>query len=596
MTPTPYPNDTYRVQRPGRTLRRVFRLAAPFWRGMLLAMILSAITIASSVALMGSSAWMISKAALQLGIETLHVAPVMVRGFGISRAVFRYLERLVSHDVTFRLLARLRVWFYGAVEPLAPARLAEYRSGDLLGRVVADVEELENIFLRVIAPPVVALIIATGVTIFFGIFDPLLAVVVLAFFVAAGTGLPLLAWVTGQGPGRDMVAARAELNAALVDNIQGLQDAVAYGQQDRLLADLDRENQRLARRERRMAMLDGVQTGGMVALTHLAAVAVLYTAIGRVDPIMLGTFTLMTVAAFEALTPLVPAAHHLGASLAAAERLYEIVDTQPAITDPVDPAPRPDSVALRVEDLTFRYAPDDPPALDGLSFELAPGRMVAIVGPSGAGKSTLANILLRFYDYERGQVTIGGRDLRDYAQDDVHALYGVMSQRTHLFNTTIRENVRIARDGAADDEVIAAAQRAQIHDFITALPQGYLTYVGEGGAALSGGERQRVALARMLLKDAPVLLLDEPTANLDAVTEQAVLKAIYDARGGRSLLVITHRLTLLDRADEIIVLDEGRVAERGTHAELLERDGLYRRLYDIQHRIIEASQTPEAAD
>lgn len=579
-------------------LARLVALTRPFWRGMAISIVLSAITIGSSVALMGTSAWLISKAALQPSIAALGVAPTMVRAFGVSRAFFRYLERLVSHNVTFRLLARLRVWFYSAIEPLAPARLARYRSGDLLGRVVADVEALENVFLRVIAPPIVALFIGLGTLIFLGLFDPWLVLVVFAFMLAASTGVPLLIWRTAQGPGRQVVAARADLNAALVDNIQGMADAVAYGQQAVLLAQMDAHNQDLARQEKRLALVDGFQEASIVLLTHLASVAVMVLAVGQVDGIMLGTLALVTVAAFEAFMPLAQAAHHMGSSAAAGQRLFEIVDSEPVVRDPEQPAALPDAPTLTVTDLRFAYDPADPPAIDGLSFTLTPGKKLAVVGPSGAGKSTLVNLLLRFYPADPGMIHLGQRDLADYAQDDIHSLMGVMSQRTHLFNTSIRENIAIARDGATEDDVIAAARRAQVHDFIAGLPHGYRTYVGEGGASLSGGERQRVALARMLLKQAQVMILDEATANLDPVTEREVLREVYDALDGQSLLVITHRLTLLDRMDEIIVVDGGRVVERGTHAELMAAGGLYRRMVTAQNRVLaeDAVAASSAAD
>lgn len=569
-----------------RTFRRLLLLALPFWRGMLLAVLLGALTIASSIGLMMTSAWLISKAGLQPSIADLSVAPPMVRFFGIARGVFRYVERLVSHEVTFRLLARVRVHFYSAIEPLAPARLSRYRSGDLLGRVVADVESLENLYIRVLSPPLVALLIGALVTLIVLGFDALVALVLLASLVAAGTGLPLLAWSLSRGPGRDVVRTRAELNAVLVDGIQGLADTVAYGREAAQLDALEAINARMDAQERRLGQLDGLQTGLMVLAMHLAALAVLIVAIPRVEPIYLATLTLGTLAAFEAIIPLAPAAHHLGLTLQAGERLLEVVDAEPAVQDPAAPAPPPTRAALRVQDLTFRYHPLDPPALDGVSFDLPPGKIVAVVGPSGAGKSTLANLLLRFWNYDGGSVQLDGRELRDYAQADVRAAIGVMTQRTHLFNTTIRENIAIARDGADEAAVMAAARRARVHDFIAGLPQGYATFAGEGGLSLSGGERQRIALARVLLKGAPLTILDEATANLDAVTERAVLESIYETLGDRSLLLITHRLTLLDRAHEIIVLEGGRVAERGTHRQLFDAGGLYARLWRSQQRLL----------
>ena len=572
-----------------RTIRRLLRLALPFWRGMLFSVLLGAATIASSIGLMMTSAWLISKAGFQPSIADLGVAPVMVRFFGIARGIFRYVERLVSHQVTFRLLAQIRVHFYAAIEPLAPARLAKYRSGDLLGRVVADVASLENLYIRVLSPPLVALLIGAAVTLVMLGFDALVALVLLASLVTAGTGLPLLAWSLSRGPGRDVVRTRAELNAVLVDGIQGLADTVAYGRQAAQLATLDAINDRLDAQERRLGQLDGLQTGLMTLAMHLAALAVLIVAIPRVEPIYLATLALGTLAAFEAIVPLAPAAHHLGLTLRAGERLLEVVDAAPAVQDPAEPAPPPTQAALRVQNLTFRYHPLDPPALDGVSFDLSPGKVVAVVGPSGAGKSTLANLLLRFWDYDTGSVQLDGHELRDYTQEDVRTAISVMTQRTHLFNTTIRENIAIARDGAEQAAVIEAARRARIHNFIAGLPQGYATFAGEGGLNLSGGERQRIALARVLLRDAPLTILDEATANLDTVTERAVLESIYEMLGDRSLLLITHRLTMLDRAHEIIVLDRGRVVERGTHSQLLDAGGLYTRLWSAQRRVLKSN-------
>lgn len=600
--------------------------------------LLNVLTIASSIALMATSAWMISKAGLQPSIAELGVAPVMVRLLGITRGVFRYFERLVSHDLTFRLLARLRVWFYAALEPLAPARLMPYRSGDLLGRVVADVEELENIYLRVIAPPVTAVIIGTLMAIFMLGFDPLLALILPALLLAFGTGLPLFASWLSRKPGADIVKTRAELNAALVDGIQGIADALAYGYESRLLADFEALNQRLAQKERRLALLDSLQIALVDFAVHITSLTVLVAAIPRVDPVFLGTLTLATAAAFEALTPLPQAAHHLGASLQAGERLFEIIDTEPEIRDKNRPSdlanvgqgfrPSPTEFSadvnnlfrtpftasnvtysqaetapspsmgragliytahrplLQVAHLVFRYQPDDQPALDDLSFAVQPGQWVAVVGPSGAGKSTLANVLLRFWEYESGQIMLDGRDLRDYAPDEVRRIVGMMMQQTHLFNTTIGENIRLARADASEEDVIEAAKQAQIHDFILSLPEGYATQVGERGLNLSGGERQRIALARLLLKEARLLILDEPTAHLDAVTEREVLMQMYAAAHGRTVLYITHRLTYLDRANLILVLDKGRMVERGSHRALLEAGGFYTRLWNMQTQVI----------
>jgi ATP-binding cassette subfamily C protein CydC len=537
------------------TLRRLLGLLRPFWRGMALAVLLGALTIASSVYLMATSAWMISKAGVQPSIADLGVSVVAVRFFGIARAGFRYLERLASHDTTFRILARLRVRFYEAVEPLAPARLMQYRSGDLLGRVVGDIETLQDVFLRGVAPPVVAVLIALLLTSLLAAFDALAALVALGFVMVTGAALPLLAWWLGSRPGKALVAEREALHAGLVDALQGMADAVAYGSADRLRARLDASSMALAQAERRYHRLEGLQTALGLLLTHGAALAVLIVAIPRVDGILLATLTLATVAAFEAFTPLAIAANQFGASLEAADRVFALIDAEPVVVDPAQPAPLPERFDLRINDLTFRYAPDQAPVIDGLTLDIPYGQHVALTGRSGSGKSTLVNVLLRFWPVEAGRITIGGVDLTALAQSDARQVFGVMTQRTHLFNTTLRENIRIARPDATDAEVEAAARQAHIHAFISGLPDGYETYAGENGIRLSGGERQRVALARVLLKDAPVLILDEATAHLDSATERALLTTVLDAAQGRTVILLTHSRALLDRMDAIYTLE-----------------------------------------
>lgn len=565
-----------------QTFFRLLILIRPFWRGMFGSILLSLATIGSSVSLMATSAWLISTAGLQLGIASLGVAPPMVRFFGIARAIFRYLERLVSHNLTFRLLARLRVWFYQAIEPLAPARLMQYRSGDLLGRVVSDVETLENIFLRVIAPPVVALFIGFAVTIFMLGFDPFIALIFACGYILAGTTLPFLAWHTGEADGTRYIRKRAELNTHLVDTLQGMADMLAYGDESRQLAHLNALNNDLIQTEGRMAFWDGLQTGLSVLLVHLTAWGVLLVAISRVDGVFLGTLTLTTIASFEAIQSLIPAAHHLGENIASAQRLFEVIDTAPPIylsETPLLPPQQP--IILTIEDVTFGYQPSSP-VLKQVNLNLPTGKIIAIVGTSGAGKSTLAHLMLRFWDVDAGQICINGINIRHLNPDDLRRQFSVMTQRTHLFNTTLRENISIARDGVTEADLYLACEQAQLLSFIQKLPSGLMTDVGEGGFALSGGERQRVALARMLVKNAPIWILDEPTANLDAITEMAILETIFQARGDKSVLLITHRLTHLDRVDEIFVLADGHLVEQGTHNHLLGQQGAYWQLWQLQ--------------
>lgn len=546
------------MRKPAAVFGRLLRLMRPFAGRILLALVLGVVTIASSIGLMMTSAWLISTAALQMGITSLGVAPTAVRFFGISRAVFRYLERLTSHDVTFRLLARLRVWFYEQVEPLSPAQLESFSSGDLTARVVSDIEELQNLYLRVLSPPLVAAIVIALTGLAFSFFDPLAAGALILFMVIGSVLLPLFTGWVGRRYGPGVITARTEINIQMVDSIQGLADSSVFGYSKIRSAELGQAGRRLSREERRMARLDSVQAGLSVMLVNLAAAAVLYAALGRVDGVYLGTLALGTLAAFEAVTPLALAAQNLGKELTSARRVFEIIEAEPVILPPAVSKPlSPTNRALALEHVTFRYGPEEPYVFRDFSLDVPDGAKIAVMGPSGSGKSSLVNLLLRFWEYEEGRITIGGVDLRALDHEAVRRTFGVMTQRTHLFNTTVAENIRIARSEASDEDIIRAAQAAQVHDFILSLPDGYETFVGENGVALSGGERQRVAMARVILKDSPVWLLDEFTANLDPVTAHALMCSVLDVARTRSVIAITHRAALIEQGafDRVIHLD-----------------------------------------
>ncbi len=573
-------------------MRRLLRLAAPFAGWMALSAGLGLATIASGIGLMATSAFIIAKAALHPSIADLQVAIVGVRFFGIARGVFRYLERYVSHHVTFRLLAHLRVWFYRSLEPLAPARTMGYKSGDLLSRSVADIETLEHFYVRVIAPPLVAALVGISMATWLASYSVWLAMTLLACLAAAGLGVPLLTHWLSRGLGRRTVAVRAELHAALVDGVQGAADLLAFGQEERYQARVRALSQELADLQGHSARIGGLHaalTGLAMNLTVLAMllVAVPLVSEGRLEGVYLALLVLAAIASFEAIAPLPLAVQYLENCLEAGRRLFEVVDAQPAVHDPPAPAPPPSDCSLLVENLNFRYRPDEPLALDGVRLFLPPGGCLAVVGPSGAGKSTLVALLLRFWEYETGRIVLGGRELRDYQPESLHRLMGVVAQDTHLFNATLRENLLVARPGATPSDLAQAIRQAQLEDFVQALPHGYDTWLGEGGLRLSGGERQRVAIARALLKDAPLLILDEATANLDPLTEREIMEAIRRLMAGRSTLIVTHRLVGLETVDEILVMQGGRVVERGRHHELTQTGEIYRHMWELQSRAVE---------
>ena len=588
--------------RNSKILPRLLSFLKGSWRWVALSVLLSTLTIGASVALIGTSSWLIATAALHPSVADLGVSVVGVRFFGISRGVFRYLERLVSHNVTFRLLAGLRVWFYEKLEPLAPARLMEYKSGDLLARVVGDVETLENFYIRVISPTVTAVLIGLIVSAFFASFYPLLALVLIGFFITLGLVLPLLSQILSRAPGQRLIIQRTDLVSQLVDGIQGLADLLAFGRGEERVRQISKLGESYGATQRQLARSSGIYSALNTLLTNVGLWLVLFLVIpqvtdGNIRGVMLGTFALMTFASFEALNPLPLAAQLWNTSREAARRLFEVVDAKPAVPAVPEIGAQqkeiPASADLQFAHLTFHYPNQTMAALRDISFTLEAGKSMAIVGPSGAGKSTIANLLFRFWDYETGEICLGGESLKSLNQDEVRKRLALISQNTYFFNTSIRENLRLAHRSMSLAEMETAARAAQIHEFVMNLPKGYDTFIGEQGLRLSGGERQRLAIARALLKEAPILICDEPTANLDPLTESQVLATLFEGMKRKTFLLITHRLIGLENVDTILVMDNGQIVERGSHFELVAHKGLYRRMWDLQNQIL---AEPEDAD
>lgn len=543
--------------------RRLLELLAPFRWWMLLAAVLGFATVGSGVGLMATSAYLISKAALRPSIAELQLAIVGVRLFGITRGVFRYFERLVAHDVTFRLLERLRVAFYRALEPLAPARLLGFRGGDLLTRAVADVETLQELFARGVAPPVVAGLVTGLVALILGVHDPTLGALAAAGLVLGGGAAFVVATRLDRGPGRRRIKTRARLAATLVDGVQGVADLVAFGHGEAHRAEIERLSAALARDERRAASIAGLGAAAVSFLTHATALTVLAAAIplvrdGRLDGVALGVVVLTVLAGFEAVDALVPAFRHLEASDAAAGRIEEILDAEPAVRDPEEwtekwVAPF-EHLDLVVENLTFTYPGATSPAVDDLSFTVPEGKSLLLAGPSGAGKSTILRLLLRFWDVEHGRILLGGIDLCELPAETVRSKINVVAQDTHLFTGTVRSNLLLARPEASDDDLWRALERARLGEHVRTLPRGLDTWIGEAGHQLSGGERQRLAVARAFLEDAPILLLDEPTTHLDPATEVELWTELRDLMHGRTTIVVSHRPVGFPDADQVLEL------------------------------------------
>lgn len=573
------------------TLSRLLAVIVPVWPQMLIAALLAFLTVGANIGLLTTSAYLIASAALQPPLAALALAITGVRFFGTSRAVFRYAERYLSHKATFHILYALRVWLYRRLEPLAPAGLARYQSGDLLSRIVADVDTLQFFYLRVISPPAVALAVWAVMSYFLALFSLELVWLLTAAFFLGGVAAPWLLLRLGRGNSADLLVERSNLNALLVDAVNGMPELAAHHRSDMFLEKLDAVDASLAGRQQTAARLNALSEALVNLLMNAAVWGSLVLCIalataGKLDRLYLAVIPLAVQSCFEAIQPLPMAFYVLQESLTAARRLFGVADTPIPVTADCSESAEdrlPDSCSIICRNVSFAY--DSSPTLTDISFAVPAGSRKAIVGASGAGKTTLVSLLLRFAPYE-GSITLGGVELTDYAADDVRRQFAVVSQDTHIFNASLGDNIRLARPDATEEDVVNAARRAAIDEFIRTLPHGYDTPAGLNGKALSGGQRQRLAIARAFLKDAPVLILDEPTAGLDAVTARDIMDTVHNARGGGSVILITHRLAGLETMDQIIVLDRGRIAEVGTLPELLAARGLFYAMWRLQQDIV----------
>jgi ATP-binding cassette subfamily C protein CydC len=591
MTARPAANALAQDGRPA--LLRLLAMARPLRGRLLLATAAGAAATGCGVALLAVSGFLLARASQHPAIIAISLAVVAVRALSVGRGVSRYLERLASHDVAFRVLAEVRVAIWRRLEALAPAGLAMFRSGDLLARLISDVDATQDLFIRGITPLLAAVLVGGGaVTVCLLILAPAAAVLA-AGLLAAGIAVPLAGAAVARKSARASAPERGRLAATVTDLLDGAADLHAFGAQDDALARADAADAEMTRLARRTAAASGLGTGLMSLVSGLTLWAVLLlgvaaTGSGALTRVPLAVLTLTALAAFEAVTVLPAAAVQLDQSRVAAGRITAITDTPDPVREPRHPRPLPPGpFTITMRDATVRYEDNDgPPALDRVSLELPPGRRVALVGANGAGKSTLAAVLLRFCDLSGGAALLNGHDLASYAADDVRSVIGGCPQDPHLFDTTIRDNLRLARPGASDEELEAAAARARLLAWIKSLPQGWDTRVGTHGAAVSGGERQRLALARAFLADPALLILDEPTAHVDPDTRRALTTDLLQATEGRAVLFITHEPDGLDQVDQIVVLDHGRVAEQGSHDELRHAGGPYQRIRESEHELV----------
>ncbi|EQB7866413.1 cysteine/glutathione ABC transporter ATP-binding protein/permease CydC [Citrobacter amalonaticus] len=547
-----------------------------------LGIVLAIITLLASIGLLTLSGWFLSASAVAgfAGIYSFnYMLPAAgVRGAAITRTAGRYFERLVSHDATFRVLQHLRIHTFSKLLPLSPAGLARYRQGELLNRIVADVDTLDHLYLRIISPLVGAFVVIMVVTIGLSVLDVTLActlggVMLLTLFI-----MPPVFYRAGKTTGQNLTHLRGQYRQQLTSWLQGQAELTIFGASDRYRAQMEATELQWHEAQRRQSELTALSQALMLLIGAIAILLMLWMSAGGVGDnaqpgALIALFVFCALAAFEALAPVTGAFQHLGQVIASAMRITELTEQKPEVTFPTDVSDVPDQVTLTLRDVSFSYPEQAQKALDSLSLQVNPGEHIAILGRTGCGKSTLLQLLTRAWDPQQGEILLNGCSIATLNEATLRKTISVVPQRVHLFSATLRDNLLLAAPDASDDQLTDTLRRVGLEKLLD--DAGLNSWLGEGGRQLSGGELRRLAIARALLHDAPLMLLDEPTEGLDATTESQMLELLAEVMRDKTLLMVTHRLRGLARFDQIIVMDNGQIIEQGNHADLLAQQGRY---------------------
>ncbi|WP_312997714.1 heme ABC transporter ATP-binding protein/permease CydC [Leclercia sp.] len=556
---------------------------------LILGVVLAIITLLASIGLLTLSGWFLSASAVA-GFAGLYSFNYMlpaagVRGTAITRTAGRYFERLVSHDATFRVLQHLRVTTFSKLLPLSPAGLARYRQGELLNRVVADVDTLDHLYLRVISPLVGALVVIVVVTLGLSLLDVNIALVLGGIMLLTLFLLPPLFYRAGKPTGENLTRLRGEYRQQLTGWLQGQAELTIFGASRRYRAQMENTELNWHEAQRKQSELTALSQALMLLIGGIAVMAMLWLASGGVGgntqpgP-LIALFVFCALAAFEALAPVTGAFQHLGQVVASALRITQITGQQPEVKFSTTPSDVPEHLALRLADVSFAYEGQAQPALDHINLTIPAGAHVAVLGRTGCGKSTLLQLLTRAWDPAQGQILFNDTPVSEMSEPALRKTVSMVPQRVHLFSATLRDNLLLAAPGTGDDLLTAMLEKVGLHKLLE--DEGLNSWLGEGGRQLSGGELRRLAIARALLHDAPLMLLDEPTEGLDATTERQILDLLEKEMQGKTVLMVTHRLRGLVDFDQIIVMDNGQIIEQGSHAELLAKQGRY---YQFKQRL-----------
>jgi|GEM_PF-160399 len=574
-----------------RATIRLCKFLIPYSKWILLSTSLSFAAVAAGIGLLGTSALIIAQAALKPPFSALQLGIVGVRFFGISRGVFRYLERLSSHSINLKFLADIRLWFYYVLEQLLPSQQINFQKGDLFARITADIDTLEDLYIRIISPPITAILITVFVALFMGRINPQLTPIILMGMMMGGLLMFFVAASVTEKSGAKMIKLRGEFSRMLKDLLDGNEDVHTSGTWQKKINEFSIVNDGYYSLEKDSALQRGTTTFLSIFIPGATLLGILWLGLElvdnhQIDGITLAVLTLVTIACFEAIIPLGSAGEVLSKINQSAERLMLLNSTNHVIIDAGNLVPTEFTGEIKVENLSFHYPGEINCVLNSIDFSLVPGKLTALVGPTGSGKSTIVNLLLRFWDINEWGISLDGIEIHKYQLADVRNQFSVMSNSSYIFANTLSANLSIANPSANLDEINSALKLVNMYHWAMSLPDQLNTWIGENGWQISAGQRQRILLARMLLRNSPVMIFDEPTANMDAISENRLWSDIKPVLKNYSVLWITHRLVHMDDMDEILFLSKGSIIERGIHKDLIEKEGAYFQMWNIQNKLL----------
>ena len=572
-----------------RTFFKILSLGKDYKYWMLLAIIMGFLTVGSGIGLMMTSAYLIAKAAIQTPIYQLQVAIVGVRFFGITRGVFRYFERLISHNVTFKLLAKFRVWFFKSLIPIVPSKTIDLSSGDLLTRAVEDIESIEHIFVRVVSPPFI--FVSTAI-LMFGLlsqFSLAYSFIFLLMFIGSAIGIPLLTFLLSKSLGRKVVLYKSRLKEFSVDSLSGISELIFYNQTE-WETEFHQLNDKLIKTEFKLNNIKSLHESLTGLAMNLTVAVMLLTAIPDVtnnllNGVYLSVITIGIMASFEIIFQIPQAFQYLTKSTEAAKRLFEITDQNKNEISECGKENEITDFNLKLEDVSFTYN-GTRNTLSDVSFEIKSGQKIAIVGASGAGKSTLVNIFTKLWDYNAGNIFLSNINYKNIPSEKIREIISVVPQNAQLFTGTIKENLLIAKENASADELNDVLKKVSLNELVNSFPEKLDTHIGEFGKKLSGGEIKRLAIARVLLRNSPIMIFDEVTSHLDPISEEKILSLIEKNVNGKTIIFITHRLNRMQMFDKILLINNGIILDSGNHIQLLSHQSLYKQMFELQNQVI----------